>query len=58
MANIDPALVADPIGPQTSECSDGVPARDTNSDQGAPAVLSRRCVSSEDLPRFSRTSLQ
>jgi hypothetical protein len=58
MADIDPVRIADPTEFQTNECTDGVPARDTNSDQAAPTGLSRRCVSSQDLPRFSRTSLQ
>lgn len=58
MADIDPARVADPTEFQTSECVDLAPARDASTDLAPPAALSRRCVSSHDLPRFSRTSLQ
>ena len=58
MADIDPTRLADPTEFQTSECIDHAPVRDADSGLTPAAALSRRCVSSRDLPRFSRTSLQ
>lgn len=58
MANIDPVRNSAPTELQTSDCIDCVPAGDTDAAPLLPAALSRRCVYSQDLPRFSRTSLQ
>jgi hypothetical protein len=58
MADIDPAFGMDPTEFQTIDCADGAPAHDTVFEISAPALPTRRCVSSQDLPRFSRTSLQ
>ena len=58
MVDIDPTRIADPTEFQTSECVDHTPVRDADSGLVPAAALSRRSVSSRDLPRFSRTSLQ
>ena len=58
MADIESIRASDPAEFQTSECVDHAPARDTGTDLGATTALCRRRVSSRDLPRFSRTSLQ
>ena len=58
MADIDPAHVADQTEFQTSDYVGNAPARDAGSHLATPTVLSRRYVSSQELPRFSRTSIQ
>lgn len=58
MADFDAALVSDATDFQTIDYVDDTPARDVALDAVPPAILPRRCVSSQELPRFSRTSLQ
>jgi hypothetical protein len=58
MADTDSVFTADPSEFQTIDWKDSTPAHDAGFDFVMPAVPSRRSVSSQDLPRFSRTSLQ
>jgi hypothetical protein len=58
MADIDATFAAAAPEFQIIDCVDDTPARDTRLDFSPPVVPHRRCVCSQDLPRFSRTSLQ
>ena len=58
MAHIDPARTADTPEFQIIDCVDDAPALDTGMNFAMSTAPARRYVSSQDLPRFSRTSLQ
>jgi hypothetical protein len=58
MFDVDPALISEPTEFQPIDCVDDVPAREGRFALAPPAAPTRRRVSSQDLPRFSRTSLQ
>ena len=58
MFDVDPALVAEPNEFQPIDCVDDTPACDIRFALAPPVAPTRRRVSNQDLPRFSRTSLQ
>ena len=58
MAHIDSARPADAPEFQIIDCVDDTPARDAGLGFAPLIAPDRRYVCSQDLPRFSRTSLQ
>ena len=58
MAHIDSARPDDALEFQIIDCVDDTPACDSDLSFVPPIAPVRRSVCSQDLPRFSRTSLQ